>query len=84
MPDLDPLGNPVGFWAVFGVLAIIVILLAAGPLFFVLSLLRSSRGRVDPEQAALSKKFDHVEVEQHRLEEELKKMRARRPPPPPG
>jgi hypothetical protein len=83
MPEMDPLGNPIGFWAIFGVLTVIVILLAAGPLFYLVSLVRAARGRPDPEQAALSNKFDEVERRQQRLEEELKRMRDRKPPPPP-
>ena len=34
----------IGFWAIFGVLMVIVILLAAGPLFFVISLVRAASG----------------------------------------
>ncbi len=51
--NMDPLGNPIGFWAIFGVLIVIVILLAAGPLFYLVSLVRAARrDRPDPEQAA--------------------------------
>ena len=84
VPELDPLGNPVGFWAIFGVLIVIVILLAAGPFFYMLSLVRARRNRPDPEQAALANKFAKVEERQRRLDEELQRMRDREPPPPPG
>jgi len=83
MPDLDPLGNPVGFWAIFGVLIVIVILLAMGPFFYLLSLVRAARNRPDREQIALANKFDAVEQKQRRLEDELKRMRERNGPPPP-
>ena len=95
MPDMDPVGNPVGFWAFFFVLAIIVILLAAGPLAWVLSLWRQAQDRVDPHQAEQAKAFDKIEAEQRRLDEDLEKMRAelkevreregdsRKPPEPP-
>ena len=84
MPEMDPLGNPVGFWAIFGVLIVIVILLAAGPLFYLVSLVRAARNRPDPEQAALSNKFDAVAEKQRRLDEELERMRDRKRPPPPA
>jgi hypothetical protein len=83
MPELDPLGNPVGFWAIFGVLIVIVILLAVGPFFYMLSLVRANRGRRDPAEVAVEKKFDEIERRQQRLEQELKRMRDRGRPPPP-
>jgi hypothetical protein len=83
VPELDPLGNPVGFWVIFGVVILIVILLAVGPLVYLVSLVRAARNRPDPEQAALANKFDAVEQKQARLDEELKRMRDRKRPPPP-
>ena len=82
MPEMDPLGNPIGFWAIFGVLTIIVILLAAGPLFFVISLVRARRDRPDREQAA-RQQVRRGRREAARLDEELKQMRERKRPPPP-
>jgi hypothetical protein len=81
VPDLDPLGNPVGFWAIFGVLIVIVILLALGPFVYLLSLVRAARNRPDREQIALANKFDAVAEKQRRLDEDLKRMRDRKPPP---
>ena len=81
VPDMYPIGNPVGFWAIFGVLIVIVTLLAAGPFFYMLSLVRANRGRRDPAEVAVEKKFDEVERRQQRLEDELKRMRDRKPPP---
>ena len=83
MPELDPLGNPIGFWAIFGVLIVIVILLALGPFFYMLSLVRAARNRPDREQVALANKFDAVAEKQRRLDEDLKRMRDRKPPPSP-
>jgi hypothetical protein len=84
IPDIDPLENPVGFWAMFGVLAIIVILLAVGPLFFIVSVVRANRGKRDPHEAAVDEKFDKVAAEQRRLDEQLKKLPPHKRPPPPG
>lgn len=88
------MGNPIGFWAFFFVLAIIVILLAAGPLAWVISLFRQAQNRVDPEQVQRDKDLDKIEAEQRRLDEQLEEMRSqlktirgrdsRTPPTPPS
>ena len=87
MPDVDPISNPVGFWVFFGVSLLLVIVLAAAPLFWVVSMIRQSRDRPDPKKAAVERQFDQVEAEGQRLDaelekmrEELKELRERRPP----
>ena len=60
VPDVDPISNPVGFWVFFGVSLLLVIVLAAAPLFWVVSMIRQSRDRPDPKKAAVERQFDQV------------------------